>query len=65
MTPEDEARAVKEALEAYPRCTDSSGCRAPSVTVILDTTGEVLFVLCKEHGRDHAVHDSLIMKVRS
>jgi len=65
MTSEEEARIVKEALEAYPRCTDSSGCRAPSVTVILDTSGEILFVLCKEHGREQSVHDSLIMKVRS
>lgn len=64
MSPEEEARAVKEALEAYPRCTEP-GCRNPSSSVILSPSGEVLFILCKECEKSHAVHDSLVMKVRS
>lgn len=64
VNPEEEARAVKDALEAYPRCTEP-GCRKPSKTVILAPSGEVLFILCGDCEKHHAVHDSLVMKVRS
>lgn len=64
MTPEEEARVIKEALEAYPRCREAE-CRNPSRTVILSPAGEILFVLCKDCEAKHAVHDSMVMKVRS
>lgn len=64
MSPDQEARLVKEALEAFPRCREP-GCRNPSKTVILAPDGEVLFILCGDCEKNHAVHDSLVMKVRS
>jgi len=64
MSPEQEARLIKDALESFPRCREPD-CRNPSASVILSPDGEVLFVLCKTCERNHAVHDSLVMKVRS
>lgn len=64
MSPEDEARIIRETLEAFPRCKEPD-CHGPSTTVILAPDGEVLFVLCRGCAPKHAQHDSLVMKVRA
>lgn len=64
MTPEEESRIIKDALDSQPRCGEPE-CRNPSQTVLLSPAGDVFFVGCRECAKPHAVHDSLVMKVRS
>lgn len=64
VSPDEEAKIIKEALESFPRCKEPD-CSGPSTTVILAPDGEVLFVLCRQCAPKHAQHDSLVMKVRS